>query len=105
MYEDQDYVAREESIYAQFLLVGRVRRRPLEHRVASEAERGRSRLLSLRDALDARMAGVQDEWLDLRAQLIRQGRRPRWSGEGTMRQNVGDLAALGRRLPRRFESR
>jgi hypothetical protein len=70
--------ARRETVYAQHLSVGRARRRDIDHLLANASEPRTTNLVSIRNALDRRMASVYEEWLDMREDLIRNGRRPGW---------------------------
>ncbi|MGH7292197.1 MAG: hypothetical protein ACREJT_13350, partial [Myxococcota bacterium] len=73
--------AKRETVFAQYLSVGRARRRDIDHLLASASEPESARLTAIRSALDARMEGIYEEWLDLRDKLIREGHRPDWQAD------------------------
>lgn len=97
--------ARNESKLAQYLSVGRARRRDLDHLLADAAEPERARLMAIRVALDARMTPVYDEWLDVRESLVRQGRRPDWGVDGAKRPSDEGRATPWQRIKRKFRQR
>lgn len=84
-FDNADKYSRKETVVAQQLSVARARQRDVDHLLRGASVERAARLSAIREALDAKAVELFDEWLDLREGLIRDGLRPVWDRENSIR--------------------
>lgn len=78
-YDEFAKQTQQETVTAQQLIIAKAKQRDVEYLLNTGEAHDQAALLVISKALTDRIAILFDQWLGLREDLIRQGKRPLWT--------------------------